>query len=136
MTANIKKTITGKTTKHKVAILQLFELHKHLDASQIYSILNNRSEKVSFATIYRVLSAFESEGLIMKNNFTSLHAVYEFANPTEHHDHLICTKCNKVFEFFNNKLEKLQEKIALEHEFKIISHHLNMYGICKSCLLL
>lgn len=128
------KSIKGKTTKHKIAILQLFELHKHLDANQIYTILNSFSEKVSLATIYRVLSAFEAEGLILKNNFIHEHAVYEFANPAEHHDHLVCNKCNRVFEFFNDALEKLQEKIALEHEFKIVSHRLNIYGICKDCL--
>lgn len=134
MVIDIKKSIKGKTTKHKIAILQLFELHKHLDANQIYTILNSFGEKVSFATIYRVLSAFEIEGLILKNNFTPEHAVYEFANPAEHHDHLVCTKCNKVFEFFNDKLEKLQEKIALEYGFKIMSHRLNIYGFCKNCL--
>ena len=134
MTIDFKTAIKGKTTKHKIAILQLFELHKHLDANQIYTILNSTNEKVSLATIYRVLSAFEIEGLLVKNNFTEEHAVYEFANPAEHHDHLICTECNKVFEFFNDKLEKLQDKIALDYGFKIVSHRLNIYGICKDCL--
>lgn len=134
MTIDVKKIIKGKITKHKTAILQLFELHKHLDANQIYTLLNMTPEKVSLATIYRVLSSFELEGLIMKNNFINDQAVYEFANPSEHHDHIICTECNTVFEFYNDKLEKLQDKIAKEYEFKIVSHRLNIYGVCKNCL--
>lgn len=133
MTIDAKKVITGKITKHKIAILELFELHRHLDANQILNILNQQDEKISLATIYRILMAFETEGLILKNNFTESLAVYELANPSDHHDHLICTKCNKVFEFFNEKLELLQNKIADDFKFKILSHRLNIYGICKDC---
>lgn len=133
MVNDAKKAIKGKITKHKIAVLQLFELHKHLDANQIYNKLNQQDEKISLATIYRILSAFELDGLILKNNFIDDLAVYEFANPEEHHDHLICTKCNKVFEFFNEELERLQSKIATDFGFEIISHRLNIYGVCKEC---
>lgn len=136
MTTDAKKAIKGKITKHKIAVLQLFELYKHLDANQIYNRLNQQGEKISLATIYRILSAFELDGLIIKNNFINDLAVYEFANPAEHHDHLICNLCNRVFEFFNEELEQLQNKIAASFGFEIVSHRLNIYGICKECLKL
>lgn len=133
MTTEVKRAIKGKITKHKIAVLQMFERHKHLDANQIYHQLNQKKEKISLATIYRILSAFEQDGLIIKNNFIDDLAVYEFANPLEHHDHLICTKCHRVFEFFNEELELLQAKIAANFEFELLNHRLNMYGICKDC---
>lgn len=133
MTTDAKKTIKGKITKHKISVLQLFELHKHLDANQIYNKLNQQNEKISLATIYRILSAFELDGLIIKNNFIDDLAVYEFANPSEHHDHLICTNCNKIIEFFNEELEMLQSAIALDFGFEILNHRLNIYGVCKDC---
>lgn len=127
------KNMGGKVTKHKLAILQLFELHKHLDANKIYALLSTGGEHVSLATIYRVLSTFESHGIIIKHNFNDDLAVYEIANPNEHHDHLICIKCSKVIEFFDEKLEKIQERIAKENRFKIVNHRLNLYGICEEC---
>lgn len=133
MTTDAKKAIKGKITKHKISVLQLFELHKHLEVNEIYNKLNQQNEKISLATIYRILSAFELDGLIIRNNLNENLTVYEFANPTEHHDHLICTKCNKLFEFFNEELEDLQEKIAANFGFQILKHCLNIYGLCKDC---
>ena len=122
-----------KITKHKIVILKLFELYNHLDASQIHTLLNNQGTNISLATIYRVLSSFELNNIIAKNNFKGDQSTYELVNPEEHHDHLICTKCNKFIEFFNCKIEKIQEKIAEEHNFRIVTHHLNLYGFCSEC---
>ena len=80
-----------------------------------------------------MLSSFELNNIIAKNNFKGDQSTYELVNPEEHHDHLICTKCNKVIEFFNCKIEKIQEKIAEEHNFRIVTHHLNLYGFCSEC---
>lgn len=133
MNLELLKNMGVKVTKHKTSILQLFDTHKHLDANTIYNALNTSDEHVSLATIYRVLSTFEAHGVIMKHNFNEDQAVYELANPNEHHDHLICTKCNKVIEFFDCKLERIQERIAKENNFKIVAHQLNLYGICQEC---
>ncbi|MCC2626120.1 MAG: hypothetical protein K0R14_1993 [Burkholderiales bacterium] len=122
-----------KLTKHKLAILEAFKLHKHLDAHQINTILNKKGNVVSAATIYRVLASFEANGIIVRHNFKEDQAVYELADPSHHHDHLICTKCNKVIEFYNCQIEILQEEIAKKNKFEIINHHLNLYGICSDC---
>ncbi|MCC2644255.1 MAG: hypothetical protein K0R49_192 [Burkholderiales bacterium] len=122
-----------KLTKHKLAILKLFELHKHLDAHKINTLLNEEGNNVSAATIYRVLASFEKNGVVVRHNFNEDQAVYELADPNHHHDHLICTKCNKVIEFYNCQIELLQEEIAKKNSFKIINHHLNLYGICSEC---
>ena len=122
-----------KITKHKLVILELIELYKHLDAAKIYALLTNRGINISLATIYRVLSAFEANHLIVKHNFNEDQSIYELVRPDEHHDHLICLKCHTVIEFFNCNIEKIQEQIALDNRFKIVNHHLNLYGICEEC---
>ena len=122
-----------KLTKHKLTILELFNLYKHLDASQIYTILINQGVNISLATIYRILTNFEHNEIIEKHNFNNEQATYELMNPNEHHDHLICIKCHKVVEFVNEKIEELQKEIAHTNEFNIMSHSLNIYGICGDC---
>lgn len=133
MNKKVVKNNNIKMTKHKLAILKLFENYKHLDASQIHNLLNKQEKNISLATIYRILSSFEKSGVIIKNNFHEDQAIYELANPNEHHDHLICTKCHKVIEFFNCQIEKIQTQIAMANNFIIINHHLNLYGICAEC---
>ncbi len=129
---NLKK-FGIKITKHKIAILQLFDLYKHLDASKILSLLTNQGTDISLATIYRILAVFEANNILEKHNFNDDQAIYELIKPNEHHDHLICVKCNTVIEFVDCKIERLQEKIAKENNFKIVNHHLNLYGICENC---
>ncbi len=123
----------SKVTKHKMAILKLFQTYKHLDATKIHALLNIHESSISIATIYRILSNFEASKVIVKHNFNEDQAVYELILPDEHHDHLICTKCHKVVEFFNKEIENIQEQIAKEKKFKIESHNLNLYGICEDC---
>ncbi len=133
MDQQIIKNTGVKITKHKLVILELFDLYKHLDASRIYSLLTNQGINISLATIYRVLSSFEANNIIVKHNFNEDQSIYELAIPNEHHDHLICIKCNKVIEFFDSKIERIQEQIAKNNKFKIVNHQLNLYGICEDC---
>lgn len=130
---NLSKLDGVKLTRHKRSILELFELYKHLDASSINRLLQEDNNSVSLATIYRVLSNLEKHGIILRHNFNDNQAVYELLDPSDHHDHLICNKCNKVVEFYNCQIEKIQTQIAKEHQFEIINHHLNLYGICAQC---
>lgn len=122
-----------RLTKHKLAILELFEQHKHLDADKISILLRANGNNMSLATVYRVLANFEVNGLVVRHKFNEVHSVYELADPNHHHDHLICTKCNTVIEFYNCQIEILQEEIAKQNKFKILNHHLNLYGTCSDC---
>ena len=49
----------------------------------------------------------------------------------QHHDHLICTKCGKIIEFMNDDLETLQEKISDKHQFRLDSHVMTLFGVCR-----
>ena len=86
--------------------------------------------EVGLATVYRVLTQFESAGILEKQNFESGHSVYELAsNPDfdEHHDHMVCIKTGKVIEFNNQMIEDIQEKLADSHGYKLIDHKLVLY---------
>ncbi len=120
-------------TKHTMALLGLFNMHKHLDANQIFSLLQYNGVEVSVATIYRILTNLETKNVIQKHNFNNEQATYELVIPNEHHDHIICVSCNKVVEFMDDTIEQLQNKIALENNFHILHHSLNIYGICTDC---
>lgn len=50
-----------------------------------------------------------------------------------HHDHMICTKCNKIIEFNSPELEALQEEIAKKHDFHMLQHKMVIYGLCEDC---
>lgn len=122
-----------KLTKHKIAVLELLTANKHLDATQIFTLLQNQKIDISLATVYRILINLTNHEIIQKHHFNNEQSTYEIMKPNEHHDHLICVTCHKVVEFLDEKIETLQNDIAQANNFKIVSHSLNIYGICKNC---
>jgi len=123
-----------KVTLPRVKILQILEgsEDKHFSAEDVYRALLGANEDVGLATVYRVLTQFESAGLVTRHHFEGGHSVFELT-PLDHHDHLVCNKCGKVEEFFNEVIEQQQDKIAEMMGFEITDHSLYIYGICSTC---
>ena len=134
MDAEDLKSAGLKVTLPRLKILEVLEKspNHHLSAEDIYRILIEQNEEVGVATIYRVLSQFEESGIVQKLNFENNQAVYELCG-VEHHDHLVCVKCNKIIEFQDDVIEKHQLQIAKKHGFELTDHSLYLYGLCKDC---
>ena len=124
-----------KYTEQRAIILQiLVNLDDHLNAEEIHSIIQQEhpDQNIGIATIYRTLNFLEEVNLISSISFGSEGKKYE-GNQKEHHDHLICTSCNKIVEFLDNDIEKKQEDIAKSNGFTITDHSMQIYGLCKDC---
>jgi Fur family ferric uptake transcriptional regulator len=103
----------------------------HLSAEDIYKTLQETGEDVGLATVYRVLTQFESAGLISKHNFDGNHAIYELASE-DHHDHMVNVDTGDVIEFVDPVIEERQHQIAEQHGLEIIEHSLVIYAKPKS----
>lgn len=123
-----------KVTLPRVKILGILENSekRHLGAEEVYKTLLDSGEDVGLATVYRVLTQFESAGLVIRHNFEGGHSVYEI-NQGEHHDHILCVKCGRVDEFVDETIEERQIAIAERFGYEITDHYLNIYGICPTC---
>lgn len=120
-----------KVTIPRLKILEILETspQRHMSAEDIYRKLLESHEEVGLATVYRVLTQFESAGLISRLNFEGGHSVFEM-NAGDHHDHLVCLNCGLVEEFFDEIIEKHQREIAKNLGFTLSEHALTLYGIC------
>jgi Fur family transcriptional regulator, ferric uptake regulator len=105
---------------------------RHLSAEDIYQYLRDTDVETSLATIYRVLAQFEAAGFVIRHHFEGEHSVFELDDKA-HHDHLICTECNRVIEFVDEFIEKKQQEIAKQHQFRMTDHALSIFGICVTC---
>lgn len=121
-----------KATLPRLRILEIMEGSrlKHMSAEDVYKSLLEAGEEVGLATVYRVLTQFETAGLIKRHNFDSGHSVFEI-DQGSHHDHMVCLKTGKVIEFENEEIEKLQRKIADELGYQLQDHNLVLYVIPK-----
>ena len=121
-----------KVTLPRVKILQLLESSdkRHMSAEDVYRMLLDNGEEIGLATVYRVLTQFESAGLVCRHHFEGGQSVFEL-NRGGHHDHIVCLKCGKVVEFMDEVIEERQRAIAKEKGFSIADHSLIIYGTCS-----
>jgi Fur family transcriptional regulator, ferric uptake regulator len=123
-----------KATLPRLKILELFEKsdERHLSAEEVYKVLLNAGDDVGLATVYRVLTQFEDAGLLVRHHFESGKAVFEL-NEGEHHDHIVCVKCGRVEEFYDEEIERRQKEAAESRGFTMQEHSLMIYGLCDEC---
>lgn len=117
-----------KVTLPRLKILEILESNeqRHLSAEDIYKELLDSGEDIGLATVYRVLTQFESAGLVTRHNFEGGHSVFE-VDEGEHHDHMVCIETGDVIEFMNEDIERLQREIARKHNYELIDHSLVLY---------
>lgn len=123
-----------KVTAPRIKILEILETaeQRHLSAEDIFKLLMEAGDEVGLATVYRVLTQFESAGLVVRHHFEGGQSVFELATE-EHHDHLVCIKCGLVEEFYDTIIEQQQAKVAKKFGFTIEDHNHYIYGLCKNC---
>lgn len=120
-----------KATLPRIRILQILESgeKRHMSAEDVYKALLDAGEDVGLATVYRVLTQFESAHLVVRHHFEGGQSVFEL-NQGGHHDHILCSQCGKVVEFMDETIEQRQRQVAEQAGFAIRDHSLILYGDC------
>ena len=120
-----------KATIPRIKVLEILETADthHMSAEDVYKALLEGGEEVGLATVYRVLTQFESAGLVTRHHFESGHAVFELERG-DHHDHVVCLQCGRVEEFYDQTIEDRQKTVAGKMGYEIRDHSLVIYGKC------
>ncbi len=134
---NLKTILSSKglkSTKQRDAIVQEFlKLEDHVDIDSLYQRVKTKNPQIGYATVYRTMKLLKECGIASERHFGTRQALYEPHHEESHHDHLICVSCNKIIEFENEKIEKLQEAIAKKYGFRLENHKHELYGTCSQC---
>lgn len=122
-----------KVTPQRLAIYSLLsKTDKHPSAETIYNELKETYPTMSLATVYKTLSSLKLANLIQELNVGEDSFRYD-AN-TEFHTHIICTKCNRVFDFHSpHLLENIKKDIESKTDFNILHEQVYFFGTCKDC---
>jgi Fur family ferric uptake transcriptional regulator len=120
-----------KNTAPRRKILEILAstTSRHMSAEDVYRRLLELNEDIGLATVYRVLTQFESAGLVTRHHFEGGTAVFEL-NEGTHHDHIVCVDCGHVEEFTDEAIEEKQRAIAERLGFEITDHSLTLHGRC------
>lgn len=123
-----------KLTAERQALFdEIFSRHEHLEADELLVRLRAKHTKISRATIYRTLELLVDSGIVGRVRIGEAGYRYERLRAGDHHDHLICDQCGRVIEFFEPRIENLQDEVAERYGFVLLSYSHQMRGICRSC---
>jgi len=124
-----------KFTKQRELVLKfLYENDGHFTPEDIYTLLKKKYPDINIgiATVYRTLTLLESSQIASSISFGVQGKKYELGLKT-HHDHLICTQCGEIIEFFDETIEVRQEEIAKKFHFQMTDHSMKIVGLCEKC---
>lgn len=123
-----------RRTSQRELILGIFlRTEDHLTSEDLYWLVQKQDPGIGQTTVYRTLKLLTEAGLARETRFGDGRTYYEHHYNHEHHDHLICTECGRVIEFFSAEIEELQDRIAAGFGFRLTNHSLRMWGVCRDC---
>ena len=121
------------TPQRERVVDEVLRADGHFGAEDLCQRLAVGRRRVSRATVYRALELLVASGVLQKLSFGEDHYRFERTPIGRHHDHLVCGRCGRVIEFFNAKIEELQNDICKEVGFSPEGHSLVISGLCKDC---
>lgn len=121
------------TSQREIILDEFLRAGSHLSTEDLYLRLRKKNPHIGYATVHRTLKLFSDSGIAAERQFGDGQTRFEVASDEEHHDHLICTRCNTIVEFENSEIERLQDIVAREHGFSIERHRLEIFGLCPRC---
>ena len=123
-----------KRTSQRDLILDVFlRTEEHLSNEDLYQLVKKEDPTVGQTTVYRTLKLLTEAGLAREVRFGDGRTHYEHNYKHQHHDHMICSECGKIIEFYSAELEALQDAMAAQHQFEITQHLLRIIGVCADC---
>lgn len=130
---HIQKAGLRRTGQRDLILDMFLRTEEHLTSEDLYWLVQKEDPTVGHTTVYRTLKLLTEAGLAREVRFGDNKTYYEHHYNHEHHDHMICTECGKVIEFFSPEIEEMQDKMADKFGFKPTHHSLRMWGVCDEC---
>ena len=130
---HIQKAGLRKTAQRNLILDIFLRTEEHLTSEDLYWLVQKKDPNVGHTTVYRTLKLLTEAGLAREVRFGDNKTYYEHHYNHEHHDHMICTECGRVIEFFSQDIESLQDQMADKFGFRLSHHSLRMWGVCSEC---
>jgi Fur family ferric uptake transcriptional regulator len=120
-----------KTVQRDAIVAAAFSTTEHYTAETLLEMARTIEPTVSRATVYRTLPLLVEAGVLKEMDFGRDHKIYDpNYNEHPHHNHLICTDCDKIVEFEDQHIELLEDCITKRLGFSPASKSLRIEASC------
>jgi Fur family peroxide stress response transcriptional regulator len=117
-------------THQRLAVFEALRTSReHPSAETLYKRLKPGFPALSLATVYKTLRTLQRLGLAAVVDSPSAQTRYDAITQTHHH--LICLKCGRIADVFDEKLDAV--KPPRFPGFAVSGHSVHFRGLCKAC---
>ena len=131
----IRKKGLKYTSEREEILQEILSIEGHFDVDELHQRLREKKKKISKPSIYRSIPLLMEAGYIQEVYRQDGHAHYEVTINKSPHLHFLCLRCGKVEEIVDPEIERLIQQKEIESGFKLVTHHLESFGLCKNCQL-
>jgi Fur family ferric uptake transcriptional regulator len=130
---HIQKSRLKRTAQRELILDTFLRTEDHLSSEDLYRLVKQDDPSIGQTTVYRTLKLLTEAGLAREVRFGDGRTHYEHNYKHQHHDHMICSECGRIIEFFSAELEAIQDAMAAKHRFQVTQHLLRIIGVCAEC---
>lgn len=130
---HIQKRGLKRTSQRDLILDTFLRTEDHLSSEDLYRLVKKDDSSIGQTTVYRTLKLLTEAGLAREVRFGDGITHYEHNYKHQHHDHMICSECGRIIEFFSAELEAIQDAMAAKHRFRVTQHLLRIIGVCAEC---
>jgi Fur family ferric uptake transcriptional regulator len=130
---HIQKKGLKRTAQRDLILDTFLHTEEHLSSEDLYRLVQRHDPTIGQTTVYRTLKLLSEAGLAREVRFGDGITHYEHNYKHQHHDHMICSECGRIIEFFSAELEAIQDAMAAKHRFQVTQHLLRIIGVCAEC---
>ena len=122
------------TPQRRCLVQEILRLPEHFSADELLDHMRGEGNRVSRATLYRLLPALVQIGVLREVLYGEEHSHYEVVyEEDKYHGHLICERCGQVIDFICPAVEGAIIGVSREHNFVHHAHTLEITGLCEQC---
>ena len=123
----------SKHFRKRAAILRyLRQPTEHPSAETVYAALKAEIPDLSLGTVYRNISLFKQQGLIV--SLGTVNGVERYDGNIDPHVHFVCTGCGTISDLQGMHVpEELNAAASREADAMVDHCHLTFHGRCREC---
>ena len=129
----LEKSGLKRTKVREILFHGILTVKDHFTIEDLLVHLQKEGVRITIDTLYRNIVLLEKAGIVAEIFHQGRKTFYEVIHKKEHHDHMTCVSCGRIFEFHSSLIEKEQLKIARKAGFRLTSHTHKLVGYCAAC---
>ena len=123
------------TRERELVIDEIYRQDGHFDIDGLFLRIRNGHphSRLAKGSIYRTLPHLIKAGLIRASLTDEGRICYEHTLGHSHHDHMKCVGCGTIFEFYDKRIDELQQELCRTLGFTMLWHTHIIGGYCPKC---